>query len=319
MTPVGDLWKKWCETTKTSFKGEVLFNEPLSKHTYYKIGGPAAILAFPEGLSDLEFIRNFSQNARKEGTLPIFFFGLGSNLLVSDQGFPGICLKLSKLNSGLELTSKNEVNVGSSVSVNSFLRFASKEGLGGLEFLAGIPGNIGGAVAMNAGTHLGDCSLAVTSFRSYSFLRPESEAIKNYAVTSSDFSYRQNHLWSESEIILDVSWKVHQESPEKVKALIDETLRRRKLTQPLEFPSCGSVFRNPIGTSLKAWEVIEKLGLRGYKIGGAQISEKHPNWIVNQGGASANDVWGLIEKCKHDALSLLGIHLEPEVKWVGNH
>ena len=312
-------WSEFSEDDGHHFSGEIFFDELLSKHVYYKIGGPAEILLFPKSLEDLKVIREFLHRMKTS----LFFFGLGSNLLVSDDGIPGITLKLSKLNSSLMKLDPTALSAGASVSVHSFLRLAAKEGLGGLEFLSGVPGNIGGAISMNAGTHLGECAQALKSFRVFSFSDTSIEEfpkadLRTVPVTSDLFSYRKNHAWNPMEIIFDSEWNYLLGTPEKVKNTLDETLRLRKATQPLDYPSCGSVFKNPEGTLMKAWEVVEKSGLRGLKIGAAQISEKHPNWIVNLGGAKATDVIDLIERCQSEALEKFGVKLEPEVKRIGS-
>lgn len=297
------------------FSGEFFYDEPLSKHTYYKIGGNSKYLAIPKGIKDLILIKEFI----KKQNLPYFIFGFGSNLLCRDSGFSGVSIKMSKFDQTLNpivLSGDDKLFAGASVSVHSFLRLAAKEGYSGLEFLSGIPGNIGGAIAMNAGTYLGESSQSLFSYDSFS-MEDESNEVKKWIVSKDHFEYRKNKQLKPSDIILNSVWNLKKDSPEKVKLILDETLKRRKETQPLEFPSCGSVFKNPKNTNLKAWEVVDQCGLRGRKIGNAQISEKHPNWIINLGNASSKDVIGLIELCKKEAQQKFGVVLEAEVKILG--
>lgn len=295
------------ESDRASFQGTILFDEPLAKHTYYRIGGNAPVLVQPKGLEDLRLVRAW---IRETGT-PYFVMGLGSNLLVGDEGIDALVVKVSKLDLGIEAIDETSVRTGASVSVSSFLRRASSEGWAGLEWMTGIPGCIGGVVCMNAGTHLGEAKDALRELRTFS-LSGESES-KTYGPGDFRFEYRKNLFLPKDEIILSATWSIRRDDPARVKALIDETLVRRKATQPLDYPSCGSVFKNPRDSGKRAWEVVEALGLRGHRIGGAQISEKHPNFIVNLGGAKAADVRALIDLVRARAQAEMGIEMVPEV------
>jgi UDP-N-acetylmuramate dehydrogenase len=207
---------------------------------------------------------------------------------------------------------KGITRAGASISISTFLNRASTLGWGGLEFLAGIPGTVGGVAFMNGGTHLGETS---GSIRGVSVFRFSTGDWRGFSGAELSYSYRENHFLAADDLVWETKWEFTPSDPLLVKTLVDQVLARRKATQPLEAPSCGSVFRNPDG--MRAWEVIEKLGLRGHRIGGAGFSEKHPNWILNLGGAQASDVRALIELAKKRSRSELGVSLQEEVKFLG--
>lgn len=309
----------WFLSEKSHFSGLLLFGEPLSKHTYYRIGGPARILAVPKSLEDL----NWLADGIHETGIPFYFFGAGSNLLVSDEGFPGLAIRTQKMNleiltrpcSGLEPL---HVLTGASVMISSLLRRAAQEGWGGLEFLTGIPGTVGGAIRMNAGTHLGETQNRVRKVESFSLERMPLK-LRSYEGAELKFRYRKNLFLEPLDLVWNAEWEVVRQEPAQVKSLIDETLARRKATQPLDYPSCGSVFKNPKESGLSAWQVVNRLGLRGHKIGDAQISEKHSNFILNLGSAKAQDVFDLIQLAKTRARDELGIELEEEVVYLGSN
>lgn len=290
------------------FSGEILFNEPLAKHTYFKIGGPATALAVPKSMADLQCLRQFIVAER-----PSFqVLGLGSNLLVSDTGLDALCIKTTKLPQTI-VDEGSGIRVASGVPIATFLRKAATEGWDGFEAISGIPGTFGGVVAMNGGTHLGETSDLILEVRSLD-LNGKGDALLTRTASELTFSYRKNHFLAPGEIVIDSLWKKTSGDPGKIREKLDSLYRRRKESQPLDFPSCGSVFKNPKESGLRAWEVVEKLGLRGHRIGNAQISEKHPNWILNLGGARAADVVALIELVKSRAKSELGVILSEEVR-----
>lgn len=292
------------------FGGDVRENEPLSKHTYYRIGGPARAVLFPQSPEDLAWI---AERVRKTGERYLVV-GSGSNLLAPDEGFPGLIIKTIRLG-GTEMVfdaATNLVRTGAGVAISSFLRQAGQAGWGGLEFLAGIPGSVGGAVFMNAGTHLGESGSALESVEAFSLATGEA---RTYAGAELRFEYRRNLFLPKDSLVTAASWRVRPGSAPEIKARIDDVLQRRKATQPIDLPSCGSVFKNPPGHH--AWQVIDRLGLRGHRVGAAEFSSKHCNFIVNLGGARAADVRGLIELARTRARQELGIELEPEVVVVG--
>ncbi|MGK5081954.1 UDP-N-acetylmuramate dehydrogenase [Bdellovibrionota bacterium FG-1] len=305
--------QNWFRAGAHGFSGSLLFDEPLSRHTYYRIGGPALIYAAPKSEADLQWL---FRGIRETG-VSHFVLGAGSNLLVADEGFSGLIIRAGRLNLQIEeLPSSGRIRIGGSVAVSALLRRAAAEGWGGLELLTGIPGTMGGVIAMNAGTHLGEAKDRVRRVEAFVLGGGSLERV----VCEGEqlrFEYRRNLFLPEGSLVWSVDWEVSKDDPAAVKARIDETLARRKTSQPIELPSCGSVFKNPRASGLRAWEVIERLGLRGHQIGGAQFSEKHPNFIVNLGGATAADVGALIELAKSRARAELGVEIEEEVLRVG--
>ncbi len=305
---------EWFEKNAANFHGELRWNEPLSKHTYYRIGGPAPLMAFPKDISALRWLRGGIETTGVES----FILGLGSNLLVSDEGFPGLVIKTSRLDLGIQCIAEEGdsiiIRTGSSVAVSTLLRRAAQEGWSGFECLAGVPGSVGGVVVMNAGTHLGE---AQERIHRVGALLMDSDSNREWTRGEMEFEYRRNRFLPGDAIVTWVEWKVRKLEPAFVKKVIDETLERRKSTQPVDYPSCGSVFKNPRESGLRAWQVVDQLGLRGHRIGQAQFAEKHSNFIINLGSARASDVRSLIELAQNRAKAELGVTLEEEVKFLG--
>ena len=294
---------------QADFQGSMEFDAPLSKVAYYRIGGPASVLVTPRSLKDLSLLKPFI-----EAGTPVFILGWGSNLLFSDEGFSGIVIRMKHLFTGIEVIRPGVLRLGASLGASSLLREASEKGYGGLSRFTGIPGSIGGMIAMNAGTHLGEMSGVIEKTEWINLFEPGDLHTRERVHVTSDFSYRKNHFLSPGDLITHAEIRFEPSSPEAVKAEVEALYQRRKATQPVEYPSCGSVFMNPTESGLRAWEVVEKLGLRGKQIGNAQISEKHPNFIVNLGGAKASEVRALIALVKTEAKVRLGIELQIEVR-----
>jgi len=303
------------EAHRSSFQGSIEFEAPLSKSTYYRIGGAAEVLVTPKSsngdFGDLELIHR----ALRETGARVFLLGWGSNLLFSDEGFHGLVVRMKHLFTGLDEKEAGVLRVGASVGGSTLLRKAQDRGYGGLHHLTGIPGSIGGMVAMNAGTHLGEMKASCLRVRSVN-LREPSLSVREHSMSDASFSYRHNHFLAPDDLVIDTELGYREEDPAQVKTQIDELYRRRKETQPVDYPSCGSVFMNPRESGLHAWQVIDRLGLRGHRIGDAQFAEKHSNFIINLGAARASDVKALIALAKQRALDELGITLKEEVKIV---
>lgn len=298
-----ELWER---ELKSSFKGTYKFDEPLSRHTYYKIGGAADLLVTPESVQDLKLIYELL----KQDPTQKFFLGLGSNLLVSDSGFRGIVIKTQKC--CMDFNSfDGRLTVGASLPIVTVLRKAAEQGIAGMEFLTGVPGSIGGTVFMNAGTTLGEVKDRLDSLDVFSFDTGEVKAVK----PPFEYQYRKNLFLTPNDLALRATFRVSQDKPIEVKNRIQALLEKRKQAQPVDVPSCGSVFKNPLPKH--AWQVIESLGLRGHSIGDAQISEKHTNFIINRGHATARDVKALIDLVKSEALTKLGLTMEEEVRYLG--
>jgi UDP-N-acetylmuramate dehydrogenase len=296
-----------------NFKGDIKRNEPLSRHTSYAIGGPADILAWPADREDLLLLLQ----AIKTRGRPSFILGGGTNLLVRDGGFRGVMIALQHLHA---ITVEREYrSIGGSfvvvyaeagASLAKLLSFAVEHGLTGVEFAAGIPGTVGGAVCMNAGTSLGEMGDIVESV---TLISPDGEPVTRSA-EQMEFSYRTASV-PEGHLVLEVRVVLRRDDKEKIKARIKGLLETRKQRQPWGFPNAGSVFKNPQEES--AGVLIESAGLKGRTVGGAQVSEKHANVIVNTGAAKAADVLKLMEIIKEKVLEVSGVRLEPEIKIIG--
>lgn len=292
---------------KNSFKGTIKDNHPLKELTYFKIGGSAKLYLEPASLSDLELISRYYQ----KNPFTFFILGQGSNILISDHLITEPVISLAQMPRVQEVMD-NEFTLSANISIRSLLNIAKDQGFDGFEKLAGIPGSIGASIKMNAGTHLGEISELLNSYQVFNLNSGTTRIIKE---SDFDFGYRENKNLKKDDIILLAHFKKKVSSPELVRKKIYETLIRRKETQPLESPSCGSVFTNPPGH--KAWELIEQAGLKGYKIGAAQISLKHSNWIINLGSAKAQDVYDLIKLIQKNVWEKFNILLQPEVQFIG--
>ncbi len=297
-----------------NFKGELKRDEPLSRHTSYAIGGPADVLAYPADQEDLRLLLQ----AIKTRQLPSFILGGGTNLLVRDGGFRGVMISLQRMQT-IKIEREYRSIGGSfglvyaeaGAPLARLLVFSMEQGFTGLEFAAGIPGTMGGAVCMNAGTAQGEMGDVVESI---SLISPDGELITRGAAEMG-FGYRTTSI-PEGHLVLEVRVVLRRDAKEKVTARIKELLRTRKQRQPWEFPNAGSVFKNP--QEENAGRLIERAGLKGRKVGGAQVSEKHANIIVNTGRAKAADVLTLMEIVKEKVLEVSGVRLEPEIKIIGD-
>jgi UDP-N-acetylmuramate dehydrogenase len=284
--------------------GEIRQNEPMSRHTSWRVGGPAEILFKPAGIEDLSaFLRELHPDVQ------VFWFGLGSNLLVRDGGIPGVVVATAGVFSVLEKSADHRVRAGASVPCTQLARQCIRWNLGPSEFFAGIPGTVGGALAMNAGAHGGETWERVHSVTTIDRLGEIRQRTPNdFQVAYRHVGGRQNEWFVEAEFEFDPA---AQPSMDVLKAM----LARRKDTQPLGLPSCGSVFRNPPDDH--AARLIETAGLKGHRIGGAEVSTKHANFIINREQASAADIEALIDYVQKTVLVKTGVELQHEVRIVG--
>lgn len=287
--------------------GAVKENEPLANHTTMKIGGPADILIEPSSIDNLQKAMELIKTHTSKWTV----IGRGSNLLVSDKGIEGVVIKLGAGMDDLEIDG-TRVMVGGGMSLVNFAMTISRKGLSGLEFAGGIPGSIGGAVYMNAGAHGSDISQilekAYVLFKDGSLEWLSREEMK--------FSYRTSVLQKERPgIVVAAVFQLKEGNKDEIVASLQKNKDYRKETQPYNFPSCGSVFRNPLPNY--AGNLIEKSGLKGHRLGGAQVSERHGNFIVNTGNATAEDVLGIIQHIKDTVFDQHGVKMETEVEIIG--
>jgi UDP-N-acetylmuramate dehydrogenase len=281
-------------------------SEPLKKHTTFKIGGPARLFFRPDNLEELQQVVN---NARKRA-LKIFILGAGSNLLVVDQGIRAAVIKLDSPAFRKTAKSKNILEAGAGKPLNQLLAYCRAQGLSGLEFLAGIPGTVGGALVGNAGISLGAKKLAIGDLVESVRVLDYNNKIKILKRQKLKFGYRKSNL--ARYIILSACFKLIPRGKREVRDNIAGYLVRRKNTQDYSRPNAGCIFKNPQGDS--AGKLIDGCGLKGEKIGGAMISCKHANFIVNAGDASARDVLYLMKFIKREVKKKYNIVLEPEIK-----
>ncbi len=287
--------------------GQVKQNEPLANHTTWKIGGPAEILVIPKDIDSLITTLTLTN----ESGFPVFILGRGSNLLISDTGINGVVVKISDCLDHLEVDGE-EIRVGAGFSLIKLATIISKQGLSGLEFAGGIPGSVGGAVFMNAGAHKSDISKILTKAR---ILYPDGN-VKWYTNEEMNFSYRMSRLQKDGGICIEAVFQLKNGIRDEIVSEIQKNKEYRKKTQPWDYPCCGSVFRNPLPEH--AGKLIEDAGLKGYTVGGAQVSEMHANFIVNIGGAKASDVLKLIDHIKAVVYDKFQVKLETEVEVIGN-
>ena len=278
---------------------ELRVDEPMSKHTTFRIGGPAALMGLPKSAGEARM----AVKAARELAVEPFFLGNGSNLLVADEGYPGFIMKLTgdfdeirEVGQGLE--------AGSAAPLSRLSGRALELGLTGLEFAGGIPGSVGGAVMMNAGAYGGETAQVLESV---AFLDEEGE-VRTLPASECGFGYRHSVFSNRKCLILKARFQLKQGDGDAIKARMDELTAQRKAKQPLEYPSAGSMFKRPPGHFAAA--LIDQCGLKGLAVGGAQVSEKHAGFVVNRGGATCADVLELVRQVKARVLSQTGVELE---------
>lgn len=285
---------------------ELLMNEPMAQHTSFRIGGPADALAQPASEAELSALL---ARAAEHG-VPVTLIGNGSNLLVRDKGIRGLVIKLGKLFGSIEATG-NTITYGCGVSLAMASKKAASLSLSGMEFAVGIPGTIGGAVYMNAGAYDGEMAKVVKSVR----VMDMQGRVMELSAAELDFSYRHSALQGSGKIVTSVTVVLTPGDSEAIAAKMADFSQRRISKQPLELPSAGSMFKRPPGYF--AGTLIDQTGLKGYTVGGAQVSTKHAGFVVNIGGATAADVLQLISDVQEKIMAAHGVHLEPEVLVLG--
>lgn len=294
------------EYLKKIFRGEVFLNEPMSRHTSFKIGGPAEIFVKPQDKEDLKTVLNWAN----ENNLPIFVLGNGTNIIVSDDGVEGVVINLSSGFDKIEFDGSMSI-AGAGTNLQNFLEESLKRGLGGLEFTWGIPGAVGGSVVMNAGSNSHFISTKVESVLVMDYKGREFRIMHD----GLKFDYRYSILQSEPLILLEALFNLDRREPELMLQEKDRSLKSRWERQPINYPCAGSVFKNPPTTY--AGKVIEEVGCKGMRIGGAMVSEKHANFIINLGNATARDVLKLIREVQSRVYKQKDLILNLEIKLVG--
>ena len=278
-------------------------NERMSGHTTLRIGGPARVMYFPESAGELTELCRILHGL---GVTPLIL-GNGSNVLVCDAPMDIAVIKTTGL-CGLELSSEGEITAGSGVPLSRLAVYACQHGLSGLEFAHGIPGTLGGAVLMNAGAYGKEIGEVVCSTNAYSAEKGEFETTGDMHL----FSYRHSVFTGTESVLLSTSVRLKKDDTEAIHARMEDLAARRSESQPLELPSAGSVFKRPKGGY--AARFIEDAGLKGYTVGGAQVSLKHAGFIVNLGNASYSDMLSVINHVQETVLKRFGVELELEVK-----
>lgn len=286
--------------------GKIEEDSSLKKHTTYKVGGSASCVAYPRDVDCLISLLKFL----KGNNIKYKIIGKGSNLLFSDENYEGVLVKLDEF-SEIEFFGNNKIRVGAGFPLIKLSLLAAKKSLTGLEFAAGIPGSVGGAVYMNAGAYKSDMGYVVENVK----VLTDDFKIINLENKEMDFHYRSSYLQRHPEYIcLEVVIRLQKGKKDAIEEVMKERRARRIASQPLDYPSAGSVFRNPEG--LSAWKLIEDSGLKGLKKGGAMISDKHANFIINYKNASSSDIKYLIELCQKKVLENFNIELKCEQEFV---
>ena len=297
-------FEKYYEELKQLDVGKVLKDEPLYKHTTYRVGGPAKLFIKVQNVGELIEVIKYCRKHR----IQLFVIGRGSNLLFSDKSFEGIIISLEDMNQ--YHVNGSEVTAQCGVTMIKLAYDCAKIGLSGFEFMGGIPGNIGGGIFMNAGAYKSCLSKVVKSVK----VLDEHLKVVELSKDEMDFSYRHSIIQDHPKwIVLEATFVLENKSVEEINETLDKRKERRMSTQPWNKPSAGSVFRNP--EEIPAWKLIEDLGLRGHKVGGAKVSEKHCNFIVNDDlTATAQDVRDLIHEIKVKAKKEYDIDMVTEVE-----
>lgn len=282
-------------------------NELMSEHTTFRIGGPADLFVVPtivEGLAAVVSACN------KEG-IYCFILGNGSNVLVSDKGIRGVVVSTAACLNNIELIGAYEIKCGAGVKLSRLSDFACENSITGAEFAWGIPGTVGGAVYMNAGAYDGEMKDILVSCE---YLTPDGE-LRTMLADEMDLSYRHSAFSENGYVIVSATVRLKAGDKGEIRAKMDDFMHRRKSKQPLEFPSAGSTFKRPVGGFAAA--LIDECGLKGYSVGGAEVSEKHAGFVINKGGATCFDVMRLVEHIKKEVFLKKSINLECEIRVIG--
>jgi len=290
---------------KSVSKGLVQKDEPMARHTYYGIGGPALAYITPRDAEDLSIILKFGE----KNSLPIYFIGSGSNILVSDSGIHGLVIRPPKLLKELDFNG-NMIFAESGLMLGRLVRESIKRNLTGLESLVGVPGTLGGALVMNAGAFGGE----ISNYLKYVEIMKMDGTKKTYAADDIDFSYRFSSFKS-NEFILSAIFELRHERADIINKKRQKANAGRKTNQPLKYRSAGSVFKNP--KDYAAGYLIDEAGLKGTKVGNAEISDHHANFFINHGNASAMDIAKLIKLTKKTVYKKFDVELELEIKTLG--
>lgn len=301
------IQQQFCQKLKKQLTaGTLLEREPMSKHTSFRIGGPADLFVQP---ANEEELWNALHLARQE-KVPFFIVGNGSNLLVSDEGFRGMILHTGGMLKDISVEG-DVIYAQAGALLSTVAKTALEHGLAGMEFAAGIPGTLGGAVCMNAGAYGGEMKDILLDAE---VLTQEGERLV-LPVEELDLSYRHSVIFEKNYVVLAAHIRLSRGDTAEIKNRMNELAGARRDKQPLEYPNAGSTFKRPEGYF--AGKLIQDAGLKGYTVGGAQVSEKHSGFVINRGGATAEEVRFLIRQVQQKVRSQFGVELEPEVRMLG--
>ena len=285
----------------------LVMGAPMSRYTTFRVGGNADALFFPKDESELALAFKIT----KENGIPVTVIGNGSNLLVKDGGIAGLVIRMGDEFSGITVDG-TRITAKAGDSLTRVAMKAYENGLAGFEFASGIPGSVGGGMAMNAGAYGGELKNVTVSAR---LMDPETGEVTEYSVDELQMGYRTTLALTKGLIVTEAVFELTAGDKETIKATMDDLNKRRRDKQPLTFPSAGSTFKRPEGHF--AGVLIEGAGLKGLTVGGAQVSEKHAGFIINMGSATAKDILDLIELVRQKVLENSGVMLEPEVRILG--
>lgn len=285
---------------------QVLLDEPMSRHTTFRIGGPADYFVVPRSTDEIKDTIEICKNAQ----VPYYILGNGSNLLVGDKGYRGVVIQIYKNLNEIH-TEGNVIHAQAGALLSKIAAEALGRGLEGFEFASGIPGTLGGAVMMNAGAYGGEMKQVLLEA---TVLTQDGE-VKTLGVEELELGYRTSIIAKEGYVVLEAAIGLKEGDAAAIRAYMEELKSKRVTKQPLEYPSAGSTFKRPEGYF--AGKLIEDAGLRGFRVGNAQVSEKHCGFVINRGGATAAEVVSLMEQVADKVEALAGVRLEPEVKRIG--
>ena len=287
-------------------KEQVLIDEPMKKHTTFRVGGPADYFVMPKNIEEVQRIVAFCKDAK----MPYYVLGNGSNLLVSDAGYRGVIIQIYKSMSEITVEGTT-IRAQAGALLSKIGNIALDAELTGFEFAAGIPGAVGGAVVMNAGAYGGEMK---DILKSATVLTTDGEVLTLYN-KELELGYRTSIIAKKDYVVLEAEYELQKGSKEDIRAKMDELKVQRVTKQPLEYPSAGSTFKRPEGHF--AGKLIQDAGLRGFSVGGAQVSEKHCGFVINKGDATAADIIELMRQVSEKVMQEFGVLLEPEVKMLG--
>ena len=297
--------QKLAEKLRAIAPDRLFVNEPMSKHTTFRVGGPADLMLYPESREEIIS----AIEAAQEKNVPVYVIGNGSNLLVRDGGIRGLVIVLGDEYARI-CVDGDRIYAEAGVRLSKIAAAAQENGLAGLEFAGGIPGTLGGGCMMNAGAYGGQLSDVLVSCQVLL-----DGCVRSYSLEEMEMGYRTTMPLKKGGVVLSAEFKLHRDDPAAIAERMRDLASRRREKQPLNMPSAGSTFKRPEGHFAGA--LIEGCGLKGYSVGGAQVSEKHAGFVVNTGNAAAKDILNLIAHIQKTVKAEKGVDLEPEVRIIG--